>query len=198
MSDNAASGDNSEPPVHPTTPIDVPSEPPVKPATDDFQIAMTDDQMAKDTQDVATIEDDAENGFDPATLANLAALSRIDADEEEGGEGGMVEGEDIETDALAALLPGGGSDVEIREEPSADAVGEKGGRKDEIQEDQPEEMHGSTVDDETGEDQHSGQDEDRDLQSGDDEDEDGDSDFRDPKYVYEDGRLKRKRNRTVL
>ena len=171
----------------------------------------------------------AEEGFDPATLANLAALSRIGVGEDEGDQemgGGGGEQDDTGDDGLgavdfAALLPSiqevaaraeREEQEERRQEEASSRVPSPSAQDHQtlassIQSAHERDMSTSEPPALTSASGHerrerfdramSHQDH-HDHDHGDSGDHDEDEDFMDSKYVYEDGRLKRKRNRTVL
>ncbi len=188
MSDNAASGDSPEKSVHPSTG-------PTATAT----IEETVNENADPQQP------DPNNGFDPDTLANLAALSRI----------AHVEGSDVDADGEDVVEDGQEDDsalltrrvtreqvqdmvnsLAIREETGiGEQETDKGGDGDEreVAKDREEDEVDREERDGTG-------DGETDENGSDDESRSGDEEgaLRDPRFIFEGGRLKRKRNRTTL
>ncbi|GFZ50063.1 hypothetical protein JCM24511_07816 [Saitozyma sp. JCM 24511] len=175
--------------------------------------ADADADAGDNVNDLLDIDDDGVEQFDPATLANLAALSRIAQDE------GLDEGEGQVEDAELLEVPTEGlSRDQVRElvenlragarERRGDETdkGEGGveksredgqARRDQGAEDSRlddrengtadrEDVSDGEVDDEVNEDEDG------------ERDEPGDEDYKEGKYFYEKGKLKRRRNRTVL
>jgi hypothetical protein len=163
--------------------------------------------------DLLDIDDDGVEQFDPATLANLAALSRIAQDE------GLDEGEGQVEDAELLEVPTEGlSRDQVRELVENLRAGAREGRGDEADKEEGEvEMSKEAgqarrlegAEDSRVDDREDGTADRDDVSDGevDDEvnededgerDEPGDEDYKEGKYFYEKGKLKRRRNRTVL
>jgi hypothetical protein len=163
--------------------------------------------------DLLDIDDDGVEQFDPATLANLAALSRIAQDE------GLDEGEAQVEDAELLEVPTEGlSRDQVRELVENLRAGAREGRGDEADKEEGgvaksredgQARREQGADDSGVEDREDGAADREDVSDGevDDEvnededgerDEPGDEDYKEGKYFYEKGKLKRRRNRTVL
>ena len=182
MNDKAALSDSSKSSVHP------PASGPIRPIPSDF---------------LDDVENDPEGNphFDPHTLAHLAALSRIvgderseiDANDENTAETGsdfsaLLTGR-VTSDQVQGFVDGLASQDEDQVEQTQDGHD----KLKQIDKAGPEQEDPDVNEDENGGGSRASSDGSR------SEDEDGQTkDSSDPRYVYEKGRLKRKRNRTTL
>jgi hypothetical protein len=190
MSHNAVFHDPPRSTVHPT-----PTQPPPISAQ---HIAQTPKETILPILD--DVGDGEMDGFDPATLANLAALSRITGDGDEGEDEGLNDFE--------GLLPTTGEQVQalvdgLRREQARERDTRAEERSEEKKEDEEDRLRSKTEGREEGL-EINGDGEGRDGSGEDERSDDGqvargeDGEYRDPRYIFEDGKMKRKRQRTVL
>ncbi|ORY34865.1 pyridoxal phosphate-dependent transferase [Naematelia encephala] len=242
MADKSASHDSGENQVHPAGPSEQPvtlsdylqdDAPPNENSDGEVPNGEINGQASNENsngEDVNQVEgedgeDDGE-GFDPDTLANLAALSRIGAEGDDGSGTDWRTGED---GSVAEWRTGEGMTreqvQEIVENLQAARRGEKepepqqDGKRDEVEASEADQRRGDLEKDRSPHDSTDGRDEkvenDREHQHDDegedDDDEDGEErdgqsdedkedggEYRDPRYRFEDGKMKRKRNRSTL
>jgi len=153
---------------------------------------ITDDQANPDANSIGAPHEG--EIFDPDTLANLAALSRMEHNE---GSDEDADGEDVVDggqEYFSALFTGRVTREQVQDFVNGLGASDRGTDEDkaegeEEKEDGREERDG-TEDVQSDENESDGDDEGR------SESEDGEN--LDPKYVFEGGKLKRRRNRTTL
>lgn len=188
MSDNAVSGDPAENQVHPDTGA----------STSNLPNTPTPQAILTDTSDIITaLEQDVDtlDQFDPATLANLAALSRIGGDEEieidpELEDDGWNEKQGLTREQVQEIMANLLA-ARQREKPDDEEDGEGEGRED---------VEGGErgARDGTGEEKFGEEDLLRDREEEGQGRSGSDDDYDEPTFAFGDKKMKRKRNRTLL
>lgn len=205
MSDNAASNDQGEKEVHPEPAAVIqpaPSEVNNTDADDTAQavgdleaveldaslsLAAALNEIPPEHSEDVDADGDQDNQFDPDTLANLAALSSIQHDDDGGDAGGETAPEplDANEDFTNLML----RENTLTREQVQEIVDNLGGGTDD-----EESPVGTPIDIS----EHHGEDDSEMDSVREDGSQRDDSDYQGPKTYYEDGKLKRRRNRTVL
>lgn len=201
MSDNAGSNDLRDQDVHASTegtpPPEQVEEPQQPPSLAIEDVDATGDTAQEDVNSLEaalsalpTGEEDLEAPeIDPDTLANLAALSRIHHEDEEGVDEVHDGGDELEVHGAHdfANLIGQGALTGEQVQQIVDSLGDVHPHSDDQEDTSPQPDSTRHTDDES------------EREGGtDDGSRRGDDDYRGPKSYFEDGKQKRRRNRTVL